>query len=398
MTYTQPQPSYTTGNANGITGALEPYDRPGKVKQFRTYAFFLQPTQENADNFWNEVVDPVWLANSEKPTRGRCARRSSTPRSHGACSIASPTVERFLPPVSTDAIVVPQITPGDGGARTRPGVGLRVQGRSPRRDRVPRSNPGNDIEANVVLAAPTSSGASAGTIAASGPNTGLPVLPNNVIPFDLVKGVASIVSWGDSANVKLLTQLTTSVLGLNTVPMTAQAVPGTTKLYDVLDPVGGGPLYTVYTDPNGLTVNVLAKPGMTVYQDVNGNPIQYYDGKTFHSLQADYVASTDGTVMYYIEPPSTYDQSTFDLIGDYDLFGHPGDQWRYYLVSGMSANMTSEPTVTGSGPFLSSGEFTGLRIAACRAHGRGREAGTGLRARPGHHAVAAPEHERRDVR
>jgi hypothetical protein len=141
------------------------------------------------------------------------------------------------------------------------------------------------------------------------------------------------------------------------------APPGSTKLFDVTDPVDGGPLYSVYQDPNGLTVNVQGKAGITVYQDVNGNPIQYYDGKTFHSLQADYVATTDGTVTYYIQPPSTYDQSTFDLVGDYDLFGHPGDEWRYYLVSGMSATMTSEPTVTGLGPFLSSGEYTGLQIA-----------------------------------
>ena len=362
MTYTQPQPSYTTGNASGITGALEPYDRPGKVKQFRTYTFFLQPTQENADNFWNEVVDPVWLANSSEAD-ARAMRSAQQHTSIPWRMLYRVTyVERFLPPVSTDAIVVPQITPVMAVPVLDPASDFAfkaVTAPGPR----PARNPGNDIEANVVLAAPTSSGASAGTIPASGPNAGQPVLPNNVIPFDLVKGVASIVSWGDSANVKLLTQLTTSVLGLNTVPMTTQAVPGTTKLYDVLDPVGSGPLYTVYTDPNGLTVNVLAKPGMTVYQDVNGNPIQYYDGKTFHSLQADFVASTDGTVMYYIEPPSTYDQSTSDLVGDYDLFGHPGDQWRYYLVSGMSANMTSEPTVTGSGPFLSSGEFTGLRIA-----------------------------------
>ena len=59
------------------------------------------------------------------------------------------------------------------------------------------------------------------------------------------------------------------------------------------------------------------------------------------------MATADGTVMYYIQPPSTYDQTAFDLTGDYDLFGHPGDQWRYYLVSGISANMTSEPTVAG---------------------------------------------------
>ena len=79
---------------------LEPYDRPGKTKQFRTYAFFLQPTQQNADDFWNTVVDPVWLANSSEADARRCARRSSTPRSHGACSIASPT--RALPPAGVD--------------------------------------------------------------------------------------------------------------------------------------------------------------------------------------------------------------------------------------------------------------------------------------------------------
>ena len=219
----------------------------------------------------------------------------------------------------------------------------------------PAHNPVNDIEANIVLAAPTVSGMSAGTVPTTGPNVGMPVLPNNVIPFDLVKATVPIVNWGDTNNAKLLTQLITSVLGLNTVPMTLSVLPGSTLVAQVMDPVNGGPLYSIYSDPNGLTVNVPTNFGITVYQDVNSNPIQYYDGKTYHSLQADYVASPDGTVMYYIQPPSTYDQSTFNLVGDYDLFGHPGDEWRYYLVSGMSANMTSEPTVTGVGPFLSSG-------------------------------------------
>jgi hypothetical protein len=133
-----------------------------------------------------------------------------------------------------------------------------------------------------------------------------------------------------------------------------------------MDPVSGGPLYTVYTDPNGLRVNVPTNFGVTVYQDVNLNPIQYFDGKTFHSLQADYVATADGTVTYYIQPPSNYDQSAFDLVGDYDVFGHPGDEWRYYLVSGVSANMTSEPYVSGVGPFSSSvgpASYTGFSIA-----------------------------------
>jgi len=158
----------------------------------------------------------------------------------------------------------------------------------------------------------------------------------------------------------------TSVLGLNTVAMSAVALPGSALVAQVIDPVNSGPLYTIYTDPNGLTVNVPTNFGVTVYQDVNANPIQYFDGKEFHSLQSDYVASPDGTVMYYIEPPSTYDQSAFNALGDYDLFGHPGDEWRYYLVSGTSANMTSEATVTGIGPFFSStgaSAYTGFAIA-----------------------------------
>lgn len=67
QTYTQPQPAYTTGNADALTGGLEPYDRPGKTNLFRTYVFYLQPSKKNADDFWNTVIDPVWLANSSDP-------------------------------------------------------------------------------------------------------------------------------------------------------------------------------------------------------------------------------------------------------------------------------------------------------------------------------------------
>jgi hypothetical protein len=361
QTYMQPQPAYTSGNANGITGALEPYDRPGKVKQFRTYAFFLQPREDNADTFWDEVIDPVWLANSNEAD-ARAMRDAANNKSIPWRILYRVTYcERFLPPVSTDAVVVPQITPVmavpvlDAAADF---LYKSITAPGPR----PANNPLNDIEANIVLVAPTQSGASAGSTPVAGQNLGAPAVPNNVIPFDLMQSMSSLVNWGDSVNSQLLSQLTTSVLGMNTVPM-VRAVPGSTKLYDVMDPVDGVPLYSVYQDPNGLTVNVQGKEGITVYQDVNGNPVQYYDGKTFTSLQADYVASPDGTVMYYVQPPSTYDQSVFDLNGDYDLFGHPGDEWRYYLVSGMSANMTSEPTVTGTGPFLSSGDYKGFSIA-----------------------------------
>jgi hypothetical protein len=70
-------------------------------------------------------------------------------------------------------------------------------------------------------------------------------------------------------------------------------------------------------------------------------------------------------VMYYMQPPSTYDQSTFNLAGDYDLYSFPGDEWRYYLVSGMSANLTSQMTFSDTGPFLVStgaSGYTGFTI------------------------------------
>jgi hypothetical protein len=355
QTYMQPQPSYTTGNADGLSGTLEPYDRPGKTSLFRTYSFFLQPSLENATDFWNTVIDRKWLANSQDADA--IAMRSA----QGNTSIPWRLMyrvtysQRFLPPVSDASAVVPQITPVMAVPVTNPAANFLSQptgSTSP----APANNPANDIESNVVLVAPTQSGLSAYSTPTSGPNPNMPVLPNNVIPFDLFKGFTTVLnygitSWGDTVNTKILTQLMTSVLGQNAVVMTASVLPGSTKVADVLDPVGGGVLYTVYLDPNGLTVNVPAKVGITVLADVNGNPIQYFDGKTYHSLQADYIASPDGTIMYYIQPPSTYDQSHFDLAGDYDPATHPGDEWRYYLVSGASCDMTSEPTVNGSGVF-----------------------------------------------
>jgi hypothetical protein len=361
--YMQPQPAYTTGNADGIAGNLEPYDRPGKVSLFRTYTFFLQPSQGNSDEFWNTVIDQVWLANS--PDADAVAMRSA----QGNQSIPWRLLyrvtytQRFLPPVANEAVIVPQITPVMAVPVTNAATDFLFNNGT-----VPASplNPANDIENNIVLAAPTVSGLSAGSVPLTGPNVGTPVLANNVIPFDLIKNFTTVVDWGDTINAKLITQLTTSVLGLNIVPMSTTALPGSVKVADVIDPVSGGPLYTIFTDPNGLTVNVPVNFGVIVYQDVNSNPIQYFDGKTFHSLQADYIATVDGTVMYYIQPPANYDQSALNLLGDYDLFGNPGDQWRYYLVSGESSNMTSEPTVSNVGVFQSAAgaaPYSGFTIA-----------------------------------
>jgi hypothetical protein len=355
QTYTQPQPSYTTGNADGLTGTLEAYDRPGKTSVFRTYAFFLQPSLQNATDLWNTVVDQLWLSNSPDADADAMRSAQSNPASPWRLMYRVTDSQRFLPPISNAAVIVPQITPVMAVPVTNPAANFLFQPAGST-SAAPANNPANDIEANVVLAAPTQSGLSAYSVPTSGPNPNMPVLPNNVIPFDLFKGFTTllnygITSWGDTNNTKLLTQLVTSVLGQNAVLMTASVLPGSTKVADVLDPVGGGVLYSVYLDPNGLTVNVPAKLGITVLADVNGNPIQYFDGKTYHSLQADYIASPDGSILYYIQPPSTYDQSHFDLTGDYDPAIHPGDEWRYYLVSGASCDMTSEATVNGSGVF-----------------------------------------------
>ena len=62
---------------------------PARPSSFRTYAFFLQPTQQNADDFWNTVIDPVWLANSPDADAARHALGSEAmPRFRGACCIA----------------------------------------------------------------------------------------------------------------------------------------------------------------------------------------------------------------------------------------------------------------------------------------------------------------------
>ncbi len=361
FSYQQPQPSYAAGNANGLSGNLEPYDRPGKTKGFRTYAFYLQPREKNADDFWSTVVDSNWLNNSGDPDAvallaAKKAKKSVPWRMFYRVTYS----ERFLPPISTAAIVVPHITPVFAVPVLNPVSDFLFQ--PPGSGVASLHNPHNDVEANVVLVAPTASGLRIGTVPTSGASQGLPVLPNNVIPFDIAKNPASLINWGDTANAKLLSALTLSITRQNTVPMTAFAPAGSTKVTDVSEP-GGSTVYTVYNDPNGITVSVPVVPATVVYQDVNGNPIQYYDGKIYRTLQADYLPTVDGTITYYIQPPSSYDQTVFDLAGDDDLYGNPGDQWRYYLVSGVSSNMTSSESVQSFGPFLNSGEFTGFTIA-----------------------------------
>jgi hypothetical protein len=366
MTYTQPQPSYTSGNADGLTGNLEPYDRPGKTSLFRTYAYFLQPSAQNATDFWSSVVDPVWLANSPDPDAAAMRDAQQHTSIPWRLFYRVTYSERFLPPISTGSTAIPQITPIMAVPVLDSATDFAFEALTAGGTR-PAKNPANDIEANVVLVSPTQSGASAGTTGTSGPYTGLPVPPNNVIPWDFSKTPSTVVSWGDSNNAKLLTQLIASVTGGSVVAMSPSTLPGSTLAAQVQDPASGSVIYDVYTDPNGMTVNVPANPGVIVYQDVNGNPVQYFDGKVYHSLQADYVASPDGTIMYYVQPPSTYDASSFNLAGDYDPYAKPGDEWRYYLVSGTSSNLTGDVSFADTLPFLVSdgpGGYTGFTVAA----------------------------------
>ncbi len=359
--FQQPLPSYTTGNANGLSGNLEPYDRPGKTKGFRSYAFYLQPRQKNADDFWNTVIDLNWLNNSNDPdARALLSAKKANTSIPWRLFYRVTYSERFLPPISTASVSVPQITPVFAVPVSNPATDFLFQ--PPGTISISPRNPHNDVEANVVLVAPTASGLRIGAIPTSGAGQGLPVLVNNVIPFDIAKNQASLVHWGDTANAKLLSALMLSVTRQNTVPMSAFAPAGAIKVTDVTEP-GGSTVYTVYLDPNGLTVNVPITAGTVVYQDVNGNPIQYFDGKLYRTLQADYVPTGDGTISYYLQPPSTYDQTVFDLAGDDDLYGSPGDQWRYYLLSGVSSNMTDDVSLQSAGPFLNSDAFAGFDVA-----------------------------------
>ena len=156
------------------------------------YAFFLQPTQDNADDFWRRGRS-TRLARQQRRSRrrARCATRRSTTSIPWRMLYRVTYCERFLPPVSTAAVVVPQITPVMAVPVLESGRRLPVQGDHRSRARARRTIPLNDIEANIVLVAPTASGASAGTIATTGPNTGCPILPNNVIPFDIVKATSA---------------------------------------------------------------------------------------------------------------------------------------------------------------------------------------------------------------
>ncbi len=111
QTYMQPQPTYTSGNADGLTGNLEPYDRPGKTSTFRTYAFYLQPKQQNWDDFWSTVIDQNWLKNSPDADADAMRSAAKNPSIPWRLLYRVTYSQRFLPPVTAASAAVPQITP-----------------------------------------------------------------------------------------------------------------------------------------------------------------------------------------------------------------------------------------------------------------------------------------------
>jgi len=355
FSYTQPLPSYTSGSTTGLTGNLEPYDRPGKTKQFRANAYFLQPKQANHDVFWNTVIDPIWLANSLEADAD--AMRSAQANNSIPWRILYRVTysERFLPPLSSGITPPPVITPLIA-VPTLNATALKY------------SITHNNANAGVVLITPTTDGSDV-TSSQNAYKFG------NVLKFDTTS-----LNWGGSKNVKLLTSLLTSALGVqNTLKLSASYPSNSVKSSMQISDVKGRLVYTAYTDMNGLVYNISnLGSNLSVYIDVNGNPLQYtLDGKSFTAILANYLPSPDGTVMYYIQPPiskatstpTQYDPTFYDLNGEYD----PGNQnqlnplvpqldltqeWTYYVVSGYSSNLTSSVGVTGQDPFMISGDYT----------------------------------------
>ena len=57
--------------------------QPGKVDAYRFMTFYLRPDSDHHDVFFNEVVDPIWLEQSDEPSAA--AALDSRPNGAGRC-------------------------------------------------------------------------------------------------------------------------------------------------------------------------------------------------------------------------------------------------------------------------------------------------------------------------
>jgi hypothetical protein len=85
----------------------QPYDRPGAIKLYRWYSFFMQPNIDNSNEFWDTVVDPQWLQNSRDTDANALRTAKGKPSIPWRLFHRVTYSERFLPPIGD----IPRETP-----------------------------------------------------------------------------------------------------------------------------------------------------------------------------------------------------------------------------------------------------------------------------------------------
>jgi hypothetical protein len=74
---------------------------PGKVDAYRFMTFYMDATKDNYDDFYNKVIDPIWLAQSDHPNAGalRGAQQSAKKPPCWRIFHRVTFVSRLLPPI-----------------------------------------------------------------------------------------------------------------------------------------------------------------------------------------------------------------------------------------------------------------------------------------------------------
>ncbi len=95
-----------TNEMNGAYDADDnPVKRPGKVDAYRFMTFHLEPDKNHHEDFFNKVVDPIWLKESDEPNAAalRQARQKEEKPACWRILHRVTFVSRVLPPFTTDA-------------------------------------------------------------------------------------------------------------------------------------------------------------------------------------------------------------------------------------------------------------------------------------------------------
>jgi hypothetical protein len=133
--------------------------------------------------------------------------------------------------------------------------------------------------------------------------------------------------------------------------LTPGATPGVVNApstVSTINDINGVAVYDIYTDASK-DVYYFSRlgPNLSVYIDVNSNPIQYTtNGQTYIAILANYVPSPDGTLMYCILPPNAY--STVTATGSGATVGNPTNITTITTVvqPTISTTITNPSTVT----------------------------------------------------